>query len=69
MTLIPAYGRDYKSKKDVLADFDAGKDFQIADIFHPNVGGYATKQELIEGGEKTVNIRYKAMSQVAVVKL
>jgi hypothetical protein len=27
--MLPAYGRDYKSKKAVLADFDAGKDFII----------------------------------------
>ncbi len=26
-TLVPAYGRDYKSKAAVQADFDAGKDF------------------------------------------
>jgi hypothetical protein len=26
-TLTPAYGRDYKSKKEVLTDFRDGKDF------------------------------------------
>lgn len=26
-TLIPAYGRDYKSKTAVLADYNANKDF------------------------------------------
>ena len=30
MTVIPAYGRDYKSKKAVLADWRAGKDFMCA---------------------------------------
>ena len=30
MTVLPAYGRDYKSKKAVLADWHAGKDFQDA---------------------------------------
>jgi hypothetical protein len=30
MTLLPAYGRDYKSKAAVLADWNAGKDFRIA---------------------------------------
>lgn len=30
MTVLPAYGRDYKSKKAVLADWLAGKDFRCA---------------------------------------
>ena len=30
MTLVPAYGRDYKSAAAVKADWEAGKDFQIA---------------------------------------
>ncbi len=29
LTVIPAYGRDYTSKTAVLADWNAGKDFQI----------------------------------------
>ncbi len=69
MTLLPAYSRDYKSKKEVLEAFDSNKDFQIADIMHPNVGGYVTKEELVAAGEKSVNIRYKACTQVCVVKL
>lgn len=32
MHLIPAYGRDYKSKKAIQADLEANKDFVIADI-------------------------------------
>jgi hypothetical protein len=30
MTIISAYGRDYKTKVAALADWDAGKDFQDA---------------------------------------
>ena len=30
MTLVPAYGRDYKSAAAVKADWQAGKDFRIA---------------------------------------
>ena len=29
LTVIPAYGRDYKSKKALLADWHNGKDFYI----------------------------------------
>ena len=28
-TLTPAYGRDYKTKKEVIKDFRAGKDFKF----------------------------------------
>jgi hypothetical protein len=34
-TLIPAYGRDYKSAKAAKKDWQEGKDFIIADIFNP----------------------------------
>ena len=30
MTVIPAYGRDYISKKAVLADWKDGRDFKLA---------------------------------------
>ncbi len=29
ITLTPAYGRDYKSAKEAVADYDDGKDFII----------------------------------------
>lgn len=32
VTLTPAYGRDYKTKKEFMADFEAGKDFIINTI-------------------------------------
>lgn len=67
--LGPAYGRDYKTQKELLSDFDAGKDFQILDVMHPNCGGYATKAELIAGGVQTANIGYKKFTKVAVVAL
>ena len=32
MILIPAYGRDYKTAAEVKKDWEAGKDFMIADV-------------------------------------
>ena len=66
MTLVPAYGRDYKSKKDVLADFNAGKDFVIADFSSPYDGKPANKQDLAD--EKRIHIRYKKLTQICVVR-
>jgi hypothetical protein len=70
MTLQPAYGRDYKSKAAVLADFDAGKDFIVADLF----SGYGfdkpiNKPQVLEMGVRSVNIRYARNTKVAVIKV
>ena len=60
-TLTPAYGRDYKSVKAVLADFDAGKDFAL----QPS-GRYASKKDLPTG---TYSIRYSNLRKVLLVTL
>jgi hypothetical protein len=64
ITLVPAYGRDYKSKKAVLEDWNNNKDFQIADLFSGEDGRYANKQDL---PDYTVNIRYKNLTQICVI--
>ena len=66
MTLIPAYGRDYKSEKAVLADFDANKNFIITDMFHPSNGKLVNKPQLTG---QTVTIRYKKLTRAAVVRV
>jgi len=40
MTILPAYGRDYKSQKAALADWDDGLDFQCA-----MTGSYLSKRD------------------------
>ena len=55
MTLTPAYGRDYRSMKEVIADMLAGKDFIIADAFHKYDGKPINRQDLL--GQQ-VNVRY-----------
>lgn len=67
MTLTPAYGRDYKSQKAVKADWDADKDFIIADFFHPDCGRYVNKAQLPAPG--TVNIRYAGLAKVMVIQV
>jgi hypothetical protein len=64
MTLTPAYGRDYTKKADAIADFHANKDF----ILQSFRGSGLINKEQIEPGTQ-VNIRYKRMTQIAVVKL
>ena len=70
MTLTPAYGRDYKSKAAVMADFNTGKDFILADITSRYDGLPCNKASLlVNPSVKSVNIRYNGLRSVCVVKL
>ena len=61
--------RDYKSKKAVQEDWNADKDFIVADITDPHCGRYINKQDALKGGIKSVNIRYQKLTKVAVIKV
>ncbi len=65
MHLVPAYGRDYPSKKAVLAAWEANHDFLISDISSPYDGKPVNREQAPTG---THNIRYKRLTQVCVVK-
>lgn len=64
ITVVPAYGRDYKSKKEVLEAWNDGKDFVIADAFHGN-GRYINKQDAEANPELVIHVRYKRQTMVA----
>ncbi len=66
LTLIPAYGRDYASKAAVIADWNAGKDFESVGY---GSGGYVNLAQARELRIVEVNIRYKRLTQVCVVKI
>ena len=59
-TLIPAYGRDYKSLKEVIADFEAGKDFKIADVSSRWNGSYTSIRDF---GGVQVKLRYNKLTK------
>ena len=74
LTLTPAYGRDYKSKKAVEEDFNADKDFVIMSmaqaLFKDGRGGtYTNKADLVKMGHKQVRIRYSKLRKVIVVEV
>lgn len=56
MTLTPAYGREYKAKKEIEADLKANKDF----ILQPE-GQYINYEQLPFGFHQ---VRYKRLTQV-----
>jgi len=62
-TLTPAYGRVYTSKRAVLADYNAGKDF----ISQPD-GRYCNIEDIKRALATFVKIRYgKGLTKVMVV--
>ena len=62
----PAYGRDYKNKKDVVQDWNDNKDF-INDIRIPTGGGtYINKDDLQPGDN--VELRYNRLQSACFVE-
>jgi hypothetical protein len=67
LTVIPAYGRDYKSGKAAREDWLAGKDFRIADMFSGEDGRYINKQDADQRGI-TVTLRFNRLAGTVTIK-
>lgn len=65
ISVRPAYGRDYRSRKAALADWEAGKDFRI---YGPpwEVGRYVNINDLPAG--TSVQFRYDRMTKSFGIK-
>jgi len=57
--LIPAYGRDYKSKALVIQDFIDGVDFKM-----PLTGQYTSIRDIRPGTK--INLRYRKLAMVTI---
>lgn len=64
MTLGAAYGRQYKTAKEIKEDWDNNKDFVILDVFHGG-GTYVNKADAPAGIH---TVRYARNTKVAAVK-
>ena len=64
ITLIPAYGRDYKSAKAALADWASGKDFQIAGGPYTSIRDKAILKDMYSG----ITIRYDQLRKQVIAK-
>jgi len=69
VSMVPAYGRDYKSKKALLEDWNAGKDFQLQTIHDNRYTSIRDVEELKKEGVKSLNIRYDRLTKICVIKL
>ncbi len=63
LTVVPAYGRDYKSQAALTKDWAAGKDFLINDMSSRWDGKPINKQDADQSGI-TVNVRYDGMRKI-----
>lgn len=62
LTLIPAYGRDYRNKADVIRHFLEGKDFQTTDL---SSHAYLSIRDFHAGVK--VTLRYANKTKTCVV--
>jgi hypothetical protein len=63
LTVLPAYGRDYKTAEAARKDWAAGKDFIISDFFNPYDGKYINKEDADRSGIQT-QLRFRNQTQI-----
>jgi hypothetical protein len=69
LTVSPAYGRDYRSAKDAMADWQAGKDFKAESM---KVHGYLSSRDteaLKADGFTDIMIRYSNLRRGTLFKI
>ena len=65
LTVKNAYGRDFKSKREILEHYKANKDFQN---LNPMVSGaYVNKKDAKRFKVGYLNVRYKNLMNIAVI--
>ena len=68
VTVLPAYGRDYKSKKAMLEDFKANKDFEHRNLDGFLTSGIANKNDFgSDSAWSTLQFRYKNIENIFVL--
>ena len=66
INVLPAYGRDYKNKKEILADYLANKDFETIDIASK---GKINKSDCLKFGVACLIVRYGNLRKVASINV
>ena len=64
LTVSAAYGRDFKSKKEILNYWNSNRDFQNLGI---SQGAYINKQDAKRFKVGYLNVRYKNLMNIAVI--
>jgi hypothetical protein len=67
LNLIPAYGRDYKSKKALLLDWNSGREFQVFGTFtYINQAGI---RSLARDGITEVRFQYLRRTRLHIIEI
>ena len=64
LTVRNAYGRDFKSKREILEHYNSNKDFQNLGI---NQGAYVNKKDAKKFKVAFLNVRYNNLMKIAVI--
>ena len=64
LTLLPAYGRDYKSKRVIIDDLNNNKDFLESTSMK-----YINKQQFKELNISSFNVRYDQQRKITNIKI
>lgn len=65
--LTPAYGKDYKSRKEVISSLKGGADFLLNDVGSPWYGKPINLPQLKEAGYTSFQVRYKRLTAITSV--
>ena len=66
LTVSNAYGRDFKSKKEILEHYNSNKNFQNLGI---SSGAYVNKKDAKRFKVGFLNVRYSNLRKVAVINV
>jgi len=64
LTLLPAYGRDYKSKRLIIDDLNNNRDFLESTSMK-----YINKQQFKELNINSFNVRYDSQRKITNIKI
>ena len=64
ITLLPAYGRDYKSKRVIIDDLNNNKDF-----LESTTRKYINKEQFKELNISSFNVRYDQQRKITNIKI
>lgn len=70
LTVSAAYGRDFKSKKEILNYWNSNRDFQNLGYFNSDInysGSYINKQDAKRLEINSLMVRYKNLMNIAVI--
>jgi hypothetical protein len=69
LTIVPAYGRDYKSLETVINDLRANRDFIVHDIGSTEFGRYVNLAAMRDVGIHQVRVRHGGLRRVSVINI